>query len=151
LKPFDRVEKLMGRFRRKIPGGSDSDREPVEIKRDILREIAEQVQPAGNGTYIFPYTSIAIEIYPRNPDERPVMEILFEPTGIEREVVEELKRRECRVKKLVLTTSIVENAAAMAGGVRHSLTYSCGTEAAQKPAIARLAARGSLARTEGQG
>ncbi len=50
-------ERALGKVFRPGPG---QNREPIEIRREVLREIGDQVQPAGNGEYLFPYTGIKV-------------------------------------------------------------------------------------------
>jgi hypothetical protein len=136
LKPLDQFESFMDRFRKKIPGGADADREPVEIRRDILREIAGQIQPDGSGTYFFPYTSIAIAIQPRNEAEWPVFEGLFE--SIDREIAEELLRKGCSTRALAVKTEIVRDASSAQRGTTYSIAYS---RSAVTAAVSRPPAR----------
>ena len=60
MNPLEKFERAIGKVFRP---GPDQRREPIEIRREVLREIADQVQPAGGGEYLFPFTGIKVELF----------------------------------------------------------------------------------------
>src|SRR5258708_38701460 len=63
MKPLDKLEQMLGGVFRKIPAGGSQAWEPIEIRREIIREITEHVQSKGGGEYFFPFAEVAVEVF----------------------------------------------------------------------------------------
>lgn len=69
--------------------------EPLEIRRDVLREIGAQIQPRGGGEYFFPHTRIDIQVFARDTASKQVLEGLFEGKSFARDITAELESGGC--------------------------------------------------------
>src|SRR5690349_11075074 len=49
----------------------------IEIRRDILNDIRNHIEPKGGGTLVFPYNTIAIHIAAENDTRRAMLEGAF--------------------------------------------------------------------------
>jgi FHA domain-containing protein len=55
--------------------------ELLEIRRDILESIRDQIEPAGAGRQVFPYNTVAIRIAPPSPDDVTLYRAAFGESG----------------------------------------------------------------------
>jgi len=78
MNPLEKFERVIGKVLRPPAGQT---REPVELRREVLRDIADQVQPAGNGEYLFPYTAVRVELYAADEAQQGPLEAIFTMPG----------------------------------------------------------------------
>lgn len=58
--------------------GAPKSRELLEIRRDILADIRDHIQPRGEGQYFFPFNVISIRIGAHDTDQKSLFEAAFE-------------------------------------------------------------------------
>jgi hypothetical protein len=97
MNPLEKFERAIGRVFRPAPGQT---REPIEIRRGVLREIADQVQPAGNGEYLFPFTGIKVELFAGDATLQGSLEAIFSLPGFADDVKAAISDRGCTASKL---------------------------------------------------
>src|SRR3954470_20540986 len=103
MNPVEKFERVIGKVLRPAAGQT---REPVEIRREVLREIAEQVQPAGNGEYLFPYTAVRVEIYAADEAQQGPLEAIFSMPGFSDDVNATIADRGAHVRNLELDVQV---------------------------------------------
>jgi hypothetical protein len=96
MNPLEKFERAIGRVLRPGP----DRKEPVEIRREALREIADQVQPAGNGERIFPFTHIRVELAAPDATAKGALEAIFSLPGFADDVKAAIEDRGCAVRNL---------------------------------------------------
>jgi hypothetical protein len=133
MNPLEKFERVIGKVLRPAAGQA---REPVEIRREVLREIAEQVQPAGNGEYLFPYTAVRVELYAADEAQQGPLEAIFAMPGFADDVNATITDRGSHVRNVEVDVqvSIAPDAA-----VPYRVAYQ--RAASSKPAAKRPAAR----------
>ncbi|MDQ2901867.1 MAG: FHA domain-containing protein [Acidobacteriota bacterium] len=98
LEQLDRwIGGVVKRWSHKISGDAQTP-EILEIRRDILNQVKDQIQAKGNGERVFPYNEIAIRIGNPEPGQRELAEAAFaEDRSMERDVRDLLAEAGCRV------------------------------------------------------
>jgi hypothetical protein len=93
--------------------GAPHSRELLEIRRDILEDIRDRIEPRGAGKSLFPYNSIAIRIAAENEEERLLREAAFaEGDGLEQDISELLSEAHCPIPAgFTVTVEVVEDSA----------------------------------------
>jgi hypothetical protein len=97
MNPLDKFERAIGKALR---AGQGQRREPVEIRREVLREIADQVQPAGNGSHIFPFTAIRVELHAPDNTSKGALEAIFSLPGFAEDVMAGIADRGCKIRAI---------------------------------------------------
>src|SRR5579864_3093916 len=70
--------------------------ELLEIRRDILEDIRDRIEPRGAGKNLFPYNSVSIQIAAENDEERDVREAAFSGSeGLEQDIAGLLQEAGC--------------------------------------------------------
>ena len=108
MKPLDKLEQMLGSAFRKIPAGGSQAWEPIEIRRAIIREITEHVQPKGGGEYIFPFAEAAVEIFARDATEQQTFETLLDSAELTEELRSQLRARGCKVDNVTVLIDVVQ-------------------------------------------
>jgi hypothetical protein len=108
MKPLDKLEQMLGSAFRKIPAGGSQAWEPIEIRREIIREITEHVQSKGGGEYIFPFAEVAVEIFARDATEQQSLEALLDSTELTEELKSQLGARGCKVENITALIDVVQ-------------------------------------------
>jgi hypothetical protein len=63
LQGLDRwIGKSLERWSAQITGGATQPKEALEIRREILNEVRDRIEPSGNGVYVFPYQEISVHL-----------------------------------------------------------------------------------------
>ena len=101
MNPLEKLERAIGKVFRPGPG-----REPIEIRREILREIANQMHPAGGGEYVFPFTGIRVELFAADAAQEGSLAALFSLPGFADDVKAELADRGCGVPELAVDVAV---------------------------------------------
>src|SRR3954447_25391769 len=87
-------------------------REILEIRRDILEDVRDHIQPKGQGRRILPYNTIAIHIAAANQEQRELLEAAFNHDGVAEDVRELLSEADCPVPTaLSVSVSVGEDRA----------------------------------------
>ncbi|MDQ6708631.1 MAG: FHA domain-containing protein [Acidobacteriota bacterium] len=102
MKSLEQLDRWIGivvkRWSHKVSGGAPTP-EILEIRRDILNQVKDQIQAKGNGEYVFPCNEIDIRI--GNPDagKRDLAEAAFaEDRSMEKDIRDLLSEAGCRVR-----------------------------------------------------
>jgi hypothetical protein len=97
------LDKLAGR--RGVPAS------PIEIRRAILDDIEEHVQPAGRARRVFPYDQLLVEVLTALPDRAAVEAVLSPDEGLVEAIRERLHEAGCeRVGRLHVTVKLLRKA-----------------------------------------
>ncbi len=76
--------------------GAAPNAEIIEIRRDILNEIRDQIRPKGEGKNVFPFNAIAIHLIGANPGQEALFEgALGDRREWEETIVSLLEEAEC--------------------------------------------------------
>jgi hypothetical protein len=105
------IRKLENAIRAAVSSRAAGNREPIELERDILRTVREQVVVRSGGTYIFPHPGIRVLI--RVPDESMLQKFaaVFEPSALRAAIREDLLSQGCSAEPEVgVDLSIEPNA-----------------------------------------
>ena len=110
MNPLEKFERAIGKVLRPATG---QPREPIEIRREVIRAVVDQLQPAGGGEYLFPYSGIHLELFAADPAGQPPLEAIFSLPGFADDVRAALADRGCKVPKLEVQVEVkVEESAA---------------------------------------
>jgi FHA domain len=77
--------------------GAPRTREILEIRRDILEDVRDHIQPKGQGRSVLPYNTISIQIAAGDPEQRAMLEAAFSEDGVEEDVRALLSEADCPV------------------------------------------------------
>ena len=77
LEQLDRwiADKIKG-WTHKVAGGQHP-RALLEVRRDILEEVRDRIEPAGGGRSVFPYNTVSIRIAASDAQEQSALEGIF--------------------------------------------------------------------------
>ncbi|MGE5360880.1 MAG: FHA domain-containing protein [Bacteroidales bacterium] len=97
---LDKVVKLEKRIE-KLTARGDVGPSPLEIRRAILDDIEEHVQPAGRGRRVFPYDRLAIDVLAAAGERAAIAAVLDPDEGFTEAIRERLREAGCdRIGKL---------------------------------------------------
>jgi hypothetical protein len=108
MKPLDKLEQMLGGVFRKIPAGGSQAWEPIEIRREMVREITEHVQSKGGGEYFFPFAEVAIEIFARDATEQQTLEALLDSAELTEELRSQLGARGCKADNVTALIDVIQ-------------------------------------------
>ncbi len=116
--------------------GAPRTRELLEIRRDILQNIRDHIQPKGQGKNLFPYNFIAIRIAAETSEQRSLYEAAFhDGNGLEEDIRGLLSEADCPIPaSLRITVSVLDNAA-LASATRPFLIEYSNTKAVLSKSI----------------
>ena len=78
--------------------GVKPSKELLEIRREILEDIRDRIEPKGEGKYFFPHNEVAIRIAAENEEQALVKRAAFsDDGGVERDIRELLVEANCRL------------------------------------------------------
>lgn len=85
----------------------------LEIRRDILEDVRDRIQPVGAGKSVFPYNAISLRIGAGDSDQQVLQEAIFcGDNALEQDVRELLSEAGCPVPAgLSVTVAVVEDMA----------------------------------------
>jgi hypothetical protein len=136
MNPIEKFERAIGKVLRP---GTEQGREPVELRREVLREIVDQVQPAGGGEYLFPYTGIRVEIAAPDATAQAPLEAIFSLPGFADDVTAAIADRGCRVRALDVQVDVqVTDTATATYRIAYQRSGAPGTKALAPRPNARL-------------
>ena len=83
-------------------------REPLEIAHAIVDAVAEQVQPAGRGGYVFPFNRVKVLLAPATKAERARLEAVLDgAVSLRDRVIERLESAGCAGSDVDIKTAYV--------------------------------------------
>ena len=78
--------------------GTPRSKELLEIRRDILEDVRDHIEPKGGGKSLFPYNAVSVMIAANDSAQRSLYEAAFaEENGIEEDIRELLVEAGCSV------------------------------------------------------
>jgi hypothetical protein len=89
------AERLEEKVRKLIEGlfGKEAAREPLEIRRAILGEIEEKIEPVGRAGRAFPFSHLRVRLFTSDAQRRAIFKAVFvEDRRLESHILELLKR-----------------------------------------------------------
>jgi hypothetical protein len=95
MKVIAKVERALERLFRFNPVREGRQREPLEIRRSILRDLVDQVQPKGGGEFVFPYRSVRITAFAADETRSQQLRAVLEDASFLRELNSELAASGC--------------------------------------------------------
>ena len=91
---LDKLEHSIGSAFSKLgPPKGGAGLEIAELRRAIVREIADRVEPRGRGEYIFAYTAVEVELYAGDPERRDVLDAALGGDALQADIQEALRER----------------------------------------------------------
>lgn len=134
MNPLEKFERAIGRV---LHQGGPQSREPIEIRRAVLREIADQVQSAGGGQYVFPFTAVRVELFAADSTQQGPLEAILSLPGFADDMRAAIADRGAPVPALEVEVEVkVEEST-----VPYRIHYQRSAAPAAKAAIPRPAAR----------
>lgn len=119
--------------------GVPRSREILEIRRDMLEDVRDHIQPKGQGRRLLPYNTISIRIAAANREQRELLEAAFSEDGVEEDVRELLSEANCRTPAgLTVSVSAFEDAE-LASSERPFLAEYSNVKGAPVPKLSRNA------------
>jgi hypothetical protein len=121
-----------------------SSDELAEIRHDILDQVREQIQELSGSRYLFPFNSIQIEFYARNPGERTAIQIAWVDRGeLTSDIRKALARADCEYPDDLHIETRLSDSPPVAGAAKK---FALAFEDTRRPAVAPAshAAAGSL-------
>jgi hypothetical protein len=114
--------------------GAPRSRELLEIRRDILEDVRDHIQPKGAGKNLFPYNAISIRFAAQDGEQRNLYEAaLHDGNGLEEDIRGLLSEADCPVPAgLCVAASVIENAALAATSRPFLIEYSDSKTAVSK-------------------
>src|ERR1700730_16057504 len=78
--------------------GAPHAKELLEIRRDILEDVRDKIQPKGQGVNLFPYNSVEVRIAVEDPEEQEIWDTAFtEGDGLQHDITGLLREAGCPV------------------------------------------------------
>jgi hypothetical protein len=100
MKPLQNIDRWIGKSLERLSaqiGGGAQPKEALEIRRDILNEIRDRIEPRGGGEYLFPYQDLSVHINAATPAQVESFSAAFlDEGGLESQVKELLVEAGCR-------------------------------------------------------
>jgi hypothetical protein len=98
LQGLDRwIGKSLERWSAQLTGGGSQPKEALEIRREILTEIRDRIEPRGDGEYVFPYQEVLVHVKAVNGDQSDAFAAAFTGEGgLESQVKELLTEAGCK-------------------------------------------------------
>jgi hypothetical protein len=91
--------------------GVPRTREILEVRRDILEDVRDHIQPKGQGRSVLPYNAISIQIAARNREQREMLEAAFSENELEKDMLGLLSEADCPVPTgFSVVVSVMEDA-----------------------------------------
>ena len=99
MKSLEQLDRWIGgvvkRWSHKVSGGAPA-KEILEIRRDILNDVKDKIQPKGGGEYLFPYNEISVHLAIADPARRELTQAAFaEDHSMEQDVRDLLNEAGC--------------------------------------------------------
>lgn len=125
--------------------GPPQSPELLEIRRDILEEIRDAIEPAGQGRNMFPYNTVSIRIAAADPQQAAVYQAALAESGaLERDIRNLLAEAGCAAP--AVTINVVEDRGLAATARPFQVDYSIAKTVAKPAGPLRPAARLTVVR-----
>jgi FHA domain len=112
MKPLRNIDRWIGKSLERISAqiaGGRQPKEALEIRRDILNEIRDRIEPLGEGEYLFPYQQLWVHINAADAPQLETFEAAFlDDGGLEAQVKELLVEAGCK-GNLALTVDVKQS------------------------------------------
>ncbi len=99
MKSLEQLDRWIGgvvkRWSHRVSGGAPP-KEILEIRRDILNDVKDKIQPKGGGAYLFPYNQISVHLAISDPARLEMTQAAFaEDHSLEQDVRDLLNEAGC--------------------------------------------------------
>jgi len=112
MKPLQNIDRWIGKSLERLSAqiaGGPQPKEALEIRREILNEIRDKIEPRGDGEYVFPFQELFIHIYAVDEEQLPSFEAAFlYEGGLEQQVKELLTEAGCK-SAVTVTVDVTVN------------------------------------------
>lgn len=95
MKVLSRVERLLERGFRWKPGQDGAELEPLELRKAILRDLLDAVEPRGRGEHVFPYCAVTVRVFAEDETRAHVLRSVLEQASLRKELLDELAESGC--------------------------------------------------------
>ena len=100
MKPLQNIDRWIGKSLERLSAqiaGGPQPKEALEIRREILTEIREKIEPRGEGEYVFPYQQLFVHINATDTSQLETFQAAFlDDGGLESQVKELLVEAGCK-------------------------------------------------------
>ena len=126
--------------------------ELLEIRRELLNDVRDQIRPAGNGRFIFPYSKVRVHLSAASEGQRQLLESAFaQSNDLEQEFQSLLSEAGCRIPQgFSVEVSIIDDAATAALARPFQIDYSNNQVTAARVEVPRPAARLTVLRGDAE-
>jgi hypothetical protein len=115
MKSLEGIDRWIGRHMERLSAqlaGGSQPKEALEIRREILTEIRDKIEPRGDGEYVFPYQEIAVRLFAGDAEQRESLSVVFlDDASLENQVRELLAEAGCK-GDVAIAAEVTEDAAA---------------------------------------
>lgn len=112
MKPLQNIDRWIGKTLERISAqiaGGPQPKEALEIRREILTEVRDRIEPRGGGEYLFPYQQLWVHINAADASQLESFEAAFlDDGGLESQVKELLAEAGCK-GEISLTVDVKES------------------------------------------
>jgi hypothetical protein len=111
MKPLQNIDRWIGKTLERLSAqiGGPQPKEALEIRREILTEIRDKIEPRGEGQYLFPYQQLFVHINAADAPQLETFEAAFlDDGGLEIQVKELLAEAGCK-GEVSLTVDVKES------------------------------------------
>jgi hypothetical protein len=112
MKPLQNIDRWIGKSLERLSAqiaGGPQPKEALEIRREILTEIREKIEPRGEGEYLFPYQQVFVHINAADASQLETFQAAFlDDGGLESQVKELLAEAGCK-SEVALTVDVKES------------------------------------------
>lgn len=112
MKPLQNIDRWIGKTLERLSAqiaGGPQPKEALEIRREILTEIRDKIEPRGEGLYLFPYQQLFVHINAADASQLETFEAAFlDEGGLEMQVKELLAEAGCK-GEVALTVDVKES------------------------------------------
>ncbi len=116
MKSLETVDRWLGkhfeRWSSNIAGGAHP-KEALEIRREVLRAIADKVEAKGGGEYLFPYSEIAVKLAASGAEQVDILTAAFlDEDALQTDVRDLLSESGCAGSAVKVSVEVIEDSAA---------------------------------------
>jgi predicted component of type VI protein secretion system len=108
---IDKARRLESAIEDRVEGGPrpiDTARQPLEIVHAVVRRVGQEVQPAGRGQQVFPYTHVRVWLAAASARDRVRLSAACDgPPSLEQRLIERLSSAGCAITSLPVKLSFV--------------------------------------------
>jgi FHA domain len=117
----------------RIPG-TPKNPELLEIRRDILNDVRDHIEPRGEGKSVFPYNTLSIHIAAQDSSRRTLFEQAFTDGELAQTIAALVAEAGARQASLEVSVAVTEDAALASSGHAFRIDYANAKSAAAAPA-----------------